>query len=340
MSILLYHGSPKIVRTPKFGVGSSKNDYGSGFYVTLDAQMAKEWAIMHGSKGYLLTYSLETKGLRILDLNQPEYSILNWIAMLVANRNFMTSQYGKEAKQLLIEQFYPAVKDIDLIIGYRADDNYSRIARDFVSSLSSIKQLQEGLIAGKLGQQYFVRSRTAFQRLTFVNAEEVYPRGVDNLYLKWNRKETAAKNKYISILQQSGLLQDSPKINMILDGSSDIKDLFNKAPQYNDFYKIPEDATLVTAKYKAMDSEVKTPYALVRHDPRNLGNIPMKRRTKTLVNFALNLCISNDHLLISPETLSPFIPHNLAYLLNEPRFRGHWATYQTPVGLKGEWMCD
>ena len=40
--IILYHGSPNKVVVPQFGFGEDKHDYGKGFYLTDNIELAKE----------------------------------------------------------------------------------------------------------------------------------------------------------------------------------------------------------------------------------------------------------------------------------------------------------
>ena len=40
--ITLYHGTPDRIVTPKFGGGDDKHDYGRGFYLTENIELAKE----------------------------------------------------------------------------------------------------------------------------------------------------------------------------------------------------------------------------------------------------------------------------------------------------------
>ena len=84
----LYHGSCSIVEKPVFGQGKRYNDYGLGFYCTDSLEMAKEWGVSHDKDGYANCYELECDGLRILDLNDPQYCILHWLAVLLENREF------------------------------------------------------------------------------------------------------------------------------------------------------------------------------------------------------------------------------------------------------------
>ena len=69
-------------------LGKSNNDYGKGFYCTQNIELAKEWACKQNSDGYVNEYNLDLDGLKILDLLNGEYNILNWIALLLKYRTF------------------------------------------------------------------------------------------------------------------------------------------------------------------------------------------------------------------------------------------------------------
>ncbi|MDE5891831.1 MAG: DUF3990 domain-containing protein, partial [Acetatifactor sp.] len=69
----LYYGSSKIIEKPLYGYGKPYNDYGLGFYCTDSLQMAKEWGVGKDQNGYANCYEMDCDGLRILDLNAPEY---------------------------------------------------------------------------------------------------------------------------------------------------------------------------------------------------------------------------------------------------------------------------
>ncbi len=84
----IYHGSDHIIEQPTFGDGKIHNDYGLGFYCTEHVELAKEWACSADSDGYANHYSLDCRGLSVLNLNGPEYNILNWLAILLENRKF------------------------------------------------------------------------------------------------------------------------------------------------------------------------------------------------------------------------------------------------------------
>lgn len=43
--ITLFHGSPNKTVTPTYGLGEDRHDYGAGFYLTKNDELAKEWAV-------------------------------------------------------------------------------------------------------------------------------------------------------------------------------------------------------------------------------------------------------------------------------------------------------
>ncbi len=193
----LYHGSSNIIEKPIFGYGKHYNDYGLGFYCTDSLEMAKEWAAGKERDGYANCYELECDGLRILDLNEPEYCILHWLTVLLQNREFnVPSSLALEAKEYLIANFSIDYENYDAIIGYRADDSYFSFAQDFINGTISYRQLNNAMHLGKLGQQFVLKSETAFEQIKFVDSEIVES---DEWYAKKLRRDKAARNEYFNV---------------------------------------------------------------------------------------------------------------------------------------------
>ena len=121
--LTIYHGSNQVIEVPTFGLGRKNNDFGLGFYCTESNDLAKEWAVSSLRDGFSNRYTLDTEYMNILHLNSPDYSILNWIAVLVEHRLFnIGTPVARRAKHYLIEHFGVNVNAYDLITGYRADD--------------------------------------------------------------------------------------------------------------------------------------------------------------------------------------------------------------------------
>ena len=193
----IYHGSVNLVEKPVFGVGKTYNDYGRGFYCTEHAELAKEWACSSDRDGYANHYQLDMTGLTILYLNTPKYIILNWLAILLENRKFNVAEgLPQRARAYILENFKVDYKKYDIIIGYRANDSYFSYAGDFVNGTLSLSDLSEAMRLGKLGEQVVLKSKKAFDALTFVEAIKA-PR--QEYFAKYKQRDEEARGKYRQI---------------------------------------------------------------------------------------------------------------------------------------------
>ena len=170
--MIVFHGSEHIVEKPVFRGGKKSNDYGYGFYTTESLDLAKEWACAKNTDGYANRYELAMEGLTVLNLNSPEYSILNWLAVLTHYRSYwQNGSIAEEAKKYLQEHFFVDPEEYDIIIGYRADDSYFSFAQDFVAGTISLQKLSEAMRLGKLGEQIVLKSERAYTKIHFQGAD-------------------------------------------------------------------------------------------------------------------------------------------------------------------------
>ena len=201
--IELYHGSPEIIEVPIFGKGKSYNDYGKGFYCTQHIELAKEWACTEGTDGYANRYEIETDGLKILNLSDEEYTILHWLALLMKNRKGrLSTPIMKRGKEYLLEHYLPDISGYDAIIGYRADDSYFSFAKSFVNNAISLKQLGNAMRLGKLGEQFVLKSKKAFDTIKFLDYTVA-----DNTeyYFKRKTRDDEARGAYYKELENEDL---------------------------------------------------------------------------------------------------------------------------------------
>lgn len=61
----LFHGSENIIKEPLYGYVKVNNDYGKGFYLTKNIELAKEWACSEKKNGYVNEYELDIKKLKV-----------------------------------------------------------------------------------------------------------------------------------------------------------------------------------------------------------------------------------------------------------------------------------
>lgn len=193
-SIEIMHGSDHIIENPSYELGKKHNDYGQGFYCTSELSMAMEWACKKNTNGFANKYALNISTLKVLNLLDGNYNILNWLALLLQNRTFrITSEIASDARKYIIDNFSIDLKKYDVVIGYRADDSYFSFAESFIQNGLPLSSLNEALRLGKLGTQIVLISEQAFDNLTFINAEaankEIY-------YPKFVTRDTEARNTY------------------------------------------------------------------------------------------------------------------------------------------------
>ena len=191
----IFHGSENRIEKPEYGKGKPYNDYGLGFYCTEDIEMAKEWSCGEDHDGFANEYTLDITGLKVLNLNAPEYTILHWLAVLLKNRTFrLTNPIAKDAKEYLLEHFPVNTEDYDIIIGYRADDSYFSFAEDFLNNAISVRKLEKAMRLGNLGEQVVLVSRAAFDALKFTSAEEA---DRATYYVLKMKRDKAARAEYL-----------------------------------------------------------------------------------------------------------------------------------------------
>ena len=220
--ITIYHGSKQIVEVPTYGLGRKNNDFGPGFYCTESNDLAKEWAVSSLSDGFSNRYTLDTEYLNILNLNSPDYTILNWIAVLVEHRLFsIKTPIARRARQYLIEHFGINVNAYDLITGYRADDSYFDFAEAFLNNTITVEQLSRAMRLGKLGEQIVLKSQFAFSKIKYEGFETAEK---DRYYVLRKARDDDANRTYLNIQEEEvdglymqdilrgGITNDDPRI--------------------------------------------------------------------------------------------------------------------------------
>lgn len=210
---ILYHGSEFVIEHPVFGVGKVHNDYGLGFYCTESCEMAKEWAVTDEHDGYANRYELDCRGLKVLNLARRPYNTLHWLSVLVSNRIFdMSGDVIASAAAYLRKHFPVDTSSADVIVGYRADDNYFSFARGFLNGTLSYSQLCRAIRLGGLGLQVVLKSQEAFARIRPLGNE----RALRAHWLKTRRiREDAARQEFGTILQGGFRPQELYMVNIM-----------------------------------------------------------------------------------------------------------------------------
>lgn len=191
---ILYHGSPNRVIVPKFGFGEDRHDYGRGFYLTENLELAKEWAVCRPDEmnGWVHKYELEMDGLNILDFQK--YDVLSWLAELMKHRDAADSRRYKMLAQKFIEKYGIDTCGYDVITGWRANASYFYIAKEFVRDNIDIEILEELLSLGGLGIQFCVKSERAFAQLSEVE-QDIMSVDYSEFNDRYNERDINARNK-------------------------------------------------------------------------------------------------------------------------------------------------
>lgn len=181
--IILYHGSLNKVVVPTYGLGDEKHDYGKGFYLTENIELAKEWAVCRPNEinGWVHKYELEIEGLKILDFEKLD--ILSWLAELMKHRDAADSKRYHILAKKFIDKYGVDTKDYDVIKGWRANASYFFIAKEFVRDNIDIEILEKLLYLGGLGVQYCIKTERAYSQL-----KEIRESIVSVNYAEFNEK--------------------------------------------------------------------------------------------------------------------------------------------------------
>ena len=195
MSIItLYHGTPNEFVTPQYGYGEDKHDYGKGFYLTENIELAKEWAVCRPTEtnGWVHKYELDISDLKILDFQK--YDVLSWLAELMKHRDAADSRRYRMLSKKFIEKYGIDTEEYDVIKGWRANASYFYIAKEFVRDNIDIEILTELLSLGGLGIQYCIKSPLAYSKLREIK-ENLITVDYEEFREKYNQRDISAREK-------------------------------------------------------------------------------------------------------------------------------------------------
>ena len=192
--IILYHGTPNKIVTPVFGGGEEKHDYGKGFYLTENIDLAKEWAVCRPQEenGWVHKYELDCNSLKIFDFQ--EFSIMAWLAELMKHRDAAESKRYKMLAAKFIDKYGIDTSNYDVIKGWRANASYFYIAKEFVRDNIDVEILEELLSLGGLEIQYCIKSKLAYENLREIR-DGLLPVVYSEFNQKYNQRDDNARKR-------------------------------------------------------------------------------------------------------------------------------------------------
>ena len=193
-NIILYHGTTDKEITPVYRSGNDKHDYGRGFYLTENLELAKEWAVCRPNEenGWVHKFELDCNELKILDFE--EKNVLSWLAELMKHRDAADSRRYRMLAAKFIDKYGIDTSGYDVIKGWRADASYFYIAKEFVRDNIDLDILEELLSLGGLGIQYCIKTELAYSRLVELK-EELTAVEYSEFNHKYNQRDIEARQK-------------------------------------------------------------------------------------------------------------------------------------------------
>ncbi len=192
--IILFHGSPNEIVKPTYGLGEDRHDYGKGFYLTENMELAKEWAVCRPNEenGWVHEFELDTSELKILDFQ--EKGILSWLAELMKHRDAADSKRYRILSQKFIAKYGIDTEEYDVIKGWRANASYFYIAKAFVRDEIDVDILEELLSLGGLGIQYCLKTPKAYECLS-EHPNNLVPVDYASFNEKYNERDITARRR-------------------------------------------------------------------------------------------------------------------------------------------------
>jgi hypothetical protein len=192
--VILFHGTFNKDIKPTYGLGNNKHDYGKGFYLTENIELAKEWAVCRPDEinGWVHKFELDLEGLRVLDFE--EHDILAWLAELMKHRAADDSRRYRILAEKFMNKYGIDTSDYDVIKGWRANASYFYIAKEFVRDNIDMEILPELLSLGGLGIQYCIKSEKAFSQLHELS-EGLIQVDYSEFNAKYNQRDINARKK-------------------------------------------------------------------------------------------------------------------------------------------------
>lgn len=153
--VKVYHGSNCEVKLPSLTYGRTDSDFGIGFYVTTDVEMAEKWAARR-KHSIVNVYMIDLEYLNGLSFGVDK----GWLDFVVQNRS------GNKRMEL-------DLSEVDYIKGATADDRLFAVVEQYESDLLDADTAIKAMDAMKIGEQIALVSDEGIANLEFCQAYEL-----------------------------------------------------------------------------------------------------------------------------------------------------------------------
>lgn len=149
-TIKVYHGTYLEIQNPDLFHTNADVDFGPGFYLTEDINMASIWA-SHKNPSIINHYELNFSGLRICHLKLDEA----WLNYIAKNRGYLKTTFNDDK--------------YDIIIGPTADNGVHIALSNYVSGKCTVEEALFYIDNRHLHEQILLKSNKALSQLTYVD---------------------------------------------------------------------------------------------------------------------------------------------------------------------------
>lgn len=157
MKITLYHGGETEIQKPDLNHSRTDIDFGRGFYLTEDKEMACKWAARKKEASVVNTYELELDGLNVYRFGLNE----TWLRYVSGNRGC--------SEQIYDDSGY------DVIAGPTADDRLFVTVQNYLDgNITAERALKQLDIVG-YALQFTLKTHKALDNLSFVQSAGLQP---------------------------------------------------------------------------------------------------------------------------------------------------------------------
>ena len=160
--IKVYHGSSVEVKSPSFEYGRIDADFGFGFYVTTDYEMAEKWACRRRNP-IISEYTFDIDSCFCYEFGLNE----KWLEFIIVNRKN--------------NEDYFDVSKYDCLIGATADDKLFAIVEQYENGFISDEVAIKVLNCIKIGKQICIKTNNGLDNLHYERSIEISKERISEL---------------------------------------------------------------------------------------------------------------------------------------------------------------
>ena len=178
--LIYYHGSYCEIKVPVLTKSRKRVDFGVGFYLTTDINVADKWAASK-NPSYRNVYKLDLSGLAVYTFEDDEA----WFDFVVANR--------------MGDKVDPKFAKYDVLIGKIVDDKMFSAIEDYTAQILSKEQALQIVSAMDYGLQYVLKTEKALKKIKFIKSRHIYGTELQNLKEQFKEDTIQGSHLYYNL---------------------------------------------------------------------------------------------------------------------------------------------